>query len=296
MMKRIRLALQSLLLSTLMVSGAAMAWDARVDWNSHLSQVLKLNCESSEGLCQTLCGDAYVCELPAMSCTNCIGSNTFFSHFFREVGRLFRRSSGRALTQAEGLQLLSAPNLLYLTPESPYNIYTAVSDLRVEQYFNSLCPRSEAPMPVVVVKLDDRARPIEASHVICHTDSGARVYPLAHAAREADLTEVIVEEEESGLPLPTSLAAKDFQLQARSYALASGVKRGEVKLTATPEALAQIEKVEYWVQGLTAKTLITAPTDGFRFRFDNRAGAYRTRVIIYLKSHKTLELDLRINL
>ncbi len=158
------------------------AWDAYVELAPDLSNVLTVNCGRNELLCWKLCTNMNICKLESADCRNCIGANTYLSHFYREVGRLFT-NSGKTLPSDEILNLLKKKRLIYLTPHGAYNIYSALGDLRIEKAFNSLCPTDFDSMPVVLATLTDDGRIDAASHVICHGDKGADVYSLKHAGQ-----------------------------------------------------------------------------------------------------------------
>lgn len=158
------------------------AWDAYVELAPDFSNILTVNCDKKDMLCRQLCMNINICKLDSSDCRNCIGANTYLSHFYREVGRLFS-NSGKILALDAMVNLLTTKRLIYLTPHGAYNIYSALGDLKTEKAFNSLCPTGFDSMPVVLATLTDDGRIEAASHVICHGLKGGDIYNLKHAGQ-----------------------------------------------------------------------------------------------------------------
>ena len=173
--------MRSLFFLILLLPLTSFAWEAKVELTDGLEMQLKLSCEPEESLCRDLCVNDLRCVIEAGSCKNCIGANSFISHFYREVGRLFQ-SSQRVLSDADAAALLSSGSkFVFLEAQSPYNIYAGVGDLRSERYFESICQGQFFSRPIVLAKLDRRSRVERASHVICHGDFGAEIFEMSHA-------------------------------------------------------------------------------------------------------------------
>lgn len=164
-----------------LASFQAFAWEASVKMSDSLEMTLNLTCEEGETLCEDTCGVTQNCAIEAGSCKNCIGANTFISHFYREVGRLFQ-STKRMLSPEDSAALLARQKkLIFLEASGPYNIYSGVGDLRTERHFESLCQGQFFSRPIVIATLDARSRVQRASHVICHGDFGAEIFEMSHA-------------------------------------------------------------------------------------------------------------------
>ena len=173
--------MKTLMLIMLLLPLSSFAWESKVELTEGLEMKLKVSCEAGEDFCVDLCQEELSCVVEAGSCKNCIGANSFISHFYREVGRLFQ-STQRALNDAEGAALFtSGQKFVFLEAQGPYNIYPGVGDLRTERHFESLCPGQLFSRPIVLAKLDRRSRVERASHVICHGDFGAEIFEMSHA-------------------------------------------------------------------------------------------------------------------
>ena len=173
--------MRSLLILLLLLPFSSFAWEAQVELTDGLYMKLKISCEAEESLCRDVCENDLSCVLEAGSCKNCIGANSFISHFYREVGRLFQ-STGRVLNEGDAATLLtSGSRFVFLEAQGPFNIYTGIGDLRTERHFESLCQGQFFSRPIVLAKLDRRSRVERASHVICHGDFGAEIFEMSHA-------------------------------------------------------------------------------------------------------------------
>jgi hypothetical protein len=173
--------MRSLLILLLLFPFSSFGWEAQVELTDGLEMKLKISCETEESLCKDLCENETSCLIEAGSCNNCIGANSFISHFYREVGRLFQ-STGRLLNDVDAAALLtSRSQFIFLEAQGPFNIYTGIGDLRTERHFESLCQGQFFSRPIVLAKLDLRSRVERASHVICHGDFGAEIFEMSHA-------------------------------------------------------------------------------------------------------------------
>ncbi len=160
---------------------ASFAWESKVELSEGLEMRLKISCESEETFCTSLCQQSLSCLIEAGSCKNCIGANSFISHFYREVGRLFQ-STDRVLSEEDAVTLFSSGSkFVYLEAQGPFNIYSGVGNIRTERHFESLCRGQFFSRPIVLAKLDRRSRVERAGHVICHGDFGAEIFELSHA-------------------------------------------------------------------------------------------------------------------
>jgi hypothetical protein len=164
-------------LLVLFLTLSAHSWEAKEDWSSDLNQELVINCESNETLCRETCNEQYQCRVEAGYCRNCIGTNLFLSYFYQEVGRWF--SNSKEKVSSEFLKgYLQNKNFILLTASGPYNIFTSVNDMRMEQAFNSLCPSKWNSFPVVIGALNRRQELTKVVAVICHGDAGAEIFKL----------------------------------------------------------------------------------------------------------------------
>ena len=172
--------MKTLLFILLLLPVSGFAWESKVELTEGLEMKLKVSCESKETFCTSLCDQALSCVIEAGSCKNCIGANSFISHFYREVGRLFQ-STQRLLSEEDAATLFTGSKFVFLEAQGPYNIYTGVGDLRTERHFESLCQGQFFSRPIVLARLDRRSRVERASHVICHGDFGAEIFEMSHA-------------------------------------------------------------------------------------------------------------------
>lgn len=160
-----------------LVSLPAFSWEAQEHWGKELNQELLINCESNEKVCTNTCNDSYQCYVPLNLCKNCIGTGILMSYFYQEVGKWFV-NSGVQIPEAQFLKLIENRNIVLLTHNSPYNIFTPVNDMGIEKSFNSLCPDKFDSFPLVIGELDQGQELKKISAVICHGAQGAKVFKI----------------------------------------------------------------------------------------------------------------------
>lgn len=161
----------------LILSVPAFSWEVQENWSNDYNQEVLINCDSQEKICTNICQDPYQCNVSLNSCKNCIGTGILLSYFYQEVGKWFM-NSGVQIPDEQFVKLLQSRNIVLLTHDSPYNIFTPINDMGIERAFNSLCPEKFDSFPVVVGELDKGNELARISAVVCHGTRGAKVYKI----------------------------------------------------------------------------------------------------------------------
>lgn len=154
-----------LVFTILIFSTNSMAINYESVWTEDFRKNVIMSCSEEEFQCEDLCGQK-TCEIKEKVCRNCIGSDVYVTHIFRDMGRSFR-NLGNEVSYYEVLERLSEGKFATFTSRSIYNQIERFDSVGLRKKFQSLCS-NETEYPVVVFKIAEVSRKLEeVQFVIC---------------------------------------------------------------------------------------------------------------------------------
>lgn len=153
------------LFTILFYSASSFAISYTSVWTEDYRKNVVMSCSADEFQCDDLCGKS-TCEIKEKVCRNCIGSDLYITHIFRDMGRSFR-STGFEISYYEVLERLTKGFFASFTSRSIYNQIDRFDSAPLRKKFQSLC-LNDTKYPVVVFKVDNISRKLEeVQFVIC---------------------------------------------------------------------------------------------------------------------------------
>lgn len=150
---------------------AASALELKERWRTSrgtYSKSLVLRCDRDHAfVCSHVCNNGESCDMPERYCRDCAGSSEgVLLDFLKNVGRTYVSEDTSAGPEAL-VTLLSSGLWASLGPESVLNFWYPVGGEEVIRRLGTLCRDSQAPNPLVFLKMDEFRRPVRPWFVAC---------------------------------------------------------------------------------------------------------------------------------
>lgn len=144
-------------------------------------EVLKLTCREGDATCELVCQNAKSCELPQMSCVDCVSqTNRLIQTVFRNLKVLYIPNVEKTLNSLDVVEYLRHSQFFVMPHDSYLNVFTPKALEQNRKAFNGLCPNDKALVrdSLLVVDLETDLTASKISHVICQYQTGSQIIAL----------------------------------------------------------------------------------------------------------------------